>query len=353
MVITGSRDIIGRNREAGKQSCGYVSNLIPVEMIYASGMIPIRIDPRHRPKFVDSLLQTYVCEHARGCLEGGLAGDYGDLEGMVFTRTCDAIRNLYTLWVNNVPNGFSYFLSTPGNLGNNAGDYLFEEFKRFGQFLQGQQNITFTVDDLGSAIQLYNRIRDRLRSLTLSGSLSGTDLFHLFQAFHLMDPQEFYDAITGIDLDQISKPPSNVSIAITGSHFSDPGIISAIEALGIHVAILDLDSGPRSFWLDVEEEGDPLKALAERYIKAGAMDPSKHPCDARVGFFLSILKKVKIDGVVVMNQKYCDPYLFEEPFLKRTFEEEGIPSLFITTGERLEQKQQLINRIEAFMEMIL
>jgi benzoyl-CoA reductase subunit C len=167
-----------------------------------------------------------------------------------------------------------------------------------------------------------------------------------------MDPHEFCNEIENLNLESMEKPNSTVTLAVTGSHFSDPEIITTIEDLGIHVAILDLDFAPRSIWFNVEEEINPLKSLADRYIKSAALDPSKHPSIERVNFFLSLIKSVKTDGIVVMNQKYCDPYLFEESLMKKTFEEEGIPSFFITIGERLEQRQQLINRIEAFVEMI-
>jgi benzoyl-CoA reductase subunit C len=340
-------------KEAGKRLCGYVSNLIPVEIIHAFGMMPVRIEPRlSSHNLADSLLPTFVCEHIRGCLESGLADEYTDLDGTVFTRTCDVFRNLYTLWINNVPTGFSYYLSTPGNINRESMEYFSEELKRFKTFLQKQQGYLISDDDLKSSIRLYNRIRDRLRILSLSGILSGNDLFHLFHASHHMDPQEFCDEIDSLNLENMEKPNSTVKLAITGSHFSDPGIITTIEDLGIHVAILDLDFGPRSVWLNVEEEDDPLKSLANRYIKSAAFDPSKHPSTERVNFLLSLIKSVKTDGIVVMNQKYCDPYLFEESLMKKIFEEEGIPSFFITIGERLEHKQQLINRIEAFVEMI-
>ncbi len=340
-------------KEAGKRLCGYVSNLIPVEIIHAFGMMPVRIEPRlSSHNLADSLLPTFVCEHIRGCLESGLADEYTDLDGTVFTRTCDVFRNLYTLWINNVPTGFSYYLSTPGNINRESMEYFSEELKRFKTFLQKQQGYLISDDDLKSSIQLYNRIRDRLRILSLSGILSGNDLFHLFHASHHIDPQEFYDEIDNLNLENMEKPNSTVKLAITGSHFSDPGIITTIEDLGIHVAILDLDFGPRSVWLNVEEEADPLKSLANRYIKSAAFDPSKHPSTERVNFFLSLIRRVRTDGIVVMNQKYCDPYLFEESLMKKIFEEEGIPSFFITIGERLEHKQQLINRIEAFVEMI-
>lgn len=339
-------------RSSGKHLCGYVSSFIPEEMIHASGMIPVRVKPKAGGlKQADSLLQTFVCEHTRGCLEAGLAGDYSVLDGIVFTRTCDAIRNLYTIWVNNIPSGFKYYLSTPGNTDKDAVNYFREELEKFRRFLEERRGSAIIRDSLAESITLYNQNRHLMRSLATSDRFSGTDLFHLYNSATVMSPDDLYSMLKSIDPELMVVPEKTVRLAVTGSHFSDPDIIAVLEQLGAHVVILDLEIGLRRFWVDVNENCDPLEALAYRYL-GSALDPSKYPGQARRDLLISLLDLKKVDGLVVMNQKYCDPYLFEEPRLKRILDKKTIPSLFLTVGEELDHRQQFINRIQAFLEII-
>ncbi|MCP4754042.1 MAG: 2-hydroxyacyl-CoA dehydratase [Proteobacteria bacterium] len=346
------QETIKKHKESGKRLCGYVSGLVPEEMIHAAGMVPIMVGPTtHDSKRADALLQTFVCEHVRGCLEAGLAGDWSDLDGMVFTRTCDAVRNLYTIWLNNVGTGFSFYLSTPGNTDADAIDYFARELERLRDFLKEGTGRTVSMDSLLESIAVYNRNRALMRSLVDSGRLSGTQLFHLFNAALIADPLDLYRILDELDPEAVEMPEGSVKLAVTGSHFSDPEIVAVMENLGAQVAVLDLEIGFRRFATDVVENGDPLLALARRYLGSG-LDPSKHPARDRFDLLLSQMETANVDGVVVTNQRYCDTYLFEEPLLKEILDEKSIPSLFLKVGERLEHGEQLANRIQAFLETI-
>ncbi len=354
-ISLNKRETIREYAESGRRLCGYVSNFVPEEMIHASGMLPVMLGPpASANKIADSLFQTFVCDHVRGCLEAGLSGDYADLDCLIFTRTCDAIRNLYTVWINNVATDSSFYLSTPGNADEDAVAYFAEELEQFRKFLEkgkGSGTTGMTMDALSQSIALYNKNRRLLRSLSVSGRLSGSQMFHLYEAATITDPLELHTLLQKIDPEAIEVPDKPVKLIVTANHFSDPEIVANIENLGIRIVLLDLENGLRRIWNEVEENDDPLKALARRYV-GNHLDPSKHPSLERIELLISLAGTVKADGIIVMNQKYCDTYLFEEPLLKETLEKNRIPSLFLTTGERLEQGQQQANRIQAFLEMI-
>ena len=50
--------------------------------------------------------------------------------------------------------------------------------------------------------------------------------------------------------------------------------------------------------------------------------------------------------------KFCDPHLFDYPYLRDVLEKEGIPSMVLEMEGRLPSKEQFKTRCEAFMEMI-
>ena len=71
----------------------------------------------------------------------------------------------------------------------------------------------------------------------------------------------------------------------------------------------------------------------------------------RTDFIRETVSKYKADGVLVCNQKWCDPYLFQQPFLIQELRESGMPVASIEV-ERDIPIGPLRTRIEAFLEMI-
>jgi benzoyl-CoA reductase/2-hydroxyglutaryl-CoA dehydratase subunit BcrC/BadD/HgdB len=50
--------------------------------------------------------------------------------------------------------------------------------------------------------------------------------------------------------------------------------------------------------------------------------------------------------------KFCDPWCFDYPYLKKAFDEAGIPNQLIEVETNQPPAEQFRNRIQAFVEML-
>ena len=59
----------------------------------------------------------------------------------------------------------------------------------------------------------------------------------------------------------------------------------------------------------------------------------------------------KVEGVIALIQKFCDPHGFDYHHVVQAFEDVGIPSVFIEI-DNIVSVGQLKTRVQAFIEMI-
>jgi benzoyl-CoA reductase/2-hydroxyglutaryl-CoA dehydratase subunit BcrC/BadD/HgdB len=76
------------------------------------------------------------------------------------------------------------------------------------------------------------------------------------------------------------------------------------------------------------------------------------PSYDRFEFLKKLAEKYKVDGVINIAMKFCEPMLYDHPFLNKRFKELQIPYIFIEMLYNREQYKQLSTRFEAFAEMI-
>ena len=110
--------------------------------------------------------------------------------------------------------------------------------------------------------------------------------------------------------------------------------------------------GSRYFAGMIKTDGDPITAIAERYLQR-VICPAKHKDNkSRAENLISMAKGNGADGVIFMLLKFCDPHAFDYPYLKEALDKEGIPSLLFEVEDQPQAQGQLKTRIEAFLETL-
>ena len=64
------------------------------------------------------------------------------------------------------------------------------------------------------------------------------------------------------------------------------------------------------------------------------------------------MEQYRIEGVISIAQKYCDPYLFDVPFFEETLGNKGIPVLLLEIDETSMAIPGFKTRLETFVQMI-
>ncbi|MFQ5827312.1 MAG: 2-hydroxyacyl-CoA dehydratase, partial [Dehalococcoidia bacterium] len=73
----------------GGKVLGYFCTYVPEEIVYAAGVLPVRILGSHEPQDVtEPYLYGGFCPFCRDCLAQGLLGRYDYVDGVAIARSC-------------------------------------------------------------------------------------------------------------------------------------------------------------------------------------------------------------------------------------------------------------------------
>ncbi|MFO7569885.1 MAG: 2-hydroxyacyl-CoA dehydratase family protein [Smithellaceae bacterium] len=354
-----------RKDQHAQKIVGYVCSYAPEEFIHAAGALPVRLfgsdSGIHR---ADLHLQSYCCSLARGILEEALSGHLDVLDGVIFPHTCDTMQRLSDIWRLNLPQTFHADVVLPVKLNSpTARNYLADVLRTFRHDLEQKLGRSITDADLASSIRLYNAIRERMQRLfalrrEYPHLLPGRAFYVIIRAAMLMEREAFLDSLQGIVLELDAKAagqsPSAPAkrIVLSGGICSHPDIYDAIEQAGGVVTGDDLCTGERYFEGKIDEQMDPLLAIAKR-IYERPVCPAKHSgLTDRGENLMALMKASKADGVIFLLLKFCDPHAFDYPYIKDMLACANMPSLLLEMEDQAASGGQLQTRLETFIQIL-
>jgi benzoyl-CoA reductase subunit C len=140
-------------------------------------------------------------------------------------------------------------------------------------------------------------------------------------------------------------------LLIVGSEDDDTEFIKMVEKLGATVVIDEHCSGTRYFWNKVEAGDDRLYSIAERYVNRPPCPTKDWEERLRFPHILNLCRDFKVQGAIIIQQKFCDPHECDIMPLSHFLDENGIPSLFLEFDVTVPLGPFRV-RVEAFLEMI-
>jgi bcr-type benzoyl-CoA reductase subunit C len=343
---------------------GYFCSYAPEELIHAAGAVPFRIfGTRQNISLAESHLQSYCCSLVRGGLEDALKGNLSFLDGTVFPHTCDSIQRLSDIWRLNA--GFKFHLDVvlPVKLDRkSARTYMIDVLNQFKTDLSTALGTEISNEQLTRSILVYNRIRKLLYDIFIlrsknPGIISGGDVYRIIKASMVMDRDELLGLLTGLK-EKLSQQPIQLKsngkkrILLSGGICNHPDIYELIEESGGSVIWDDLCTGTRYAEGMIEKAGDPVEAIAERYMTRMVCPAKYGGLTTRGEHLVNQVKNHRADGVIFLFLKFCDPHSFDYPYLKKYLDDAGIPNMLLEIEEQPPPEGQLKTRFESFMEMI-
>jgi benzoyl-CoA reductase subunit C len=347
----------------GGKVVGTLCSYAPEEIIQAAGALPMRIFGSGAGiSRADAHLQAYGCSLIRGALEDLLAGRLDFLDGTVFPHTCDSIQRLSDIWRMHMGKGFHTDVVLPVKLDTeSAGAYMIQVMARFRKDMEKALNVEISDEMIRVAAETYNRIRFYLGRLyeirrENPGVVGSSDIHAVVRASMVMDRSRLGDLLAGLvqafEEKQTPLESDRKRILLCGGLCNMPDIFDAIENSNGRVVWDDLCSGSRYFSGKIHDEPDMIAALSERY-RNRVVCPAKHSgIYTRGEHIIRTAKTVSADGVIFVFLKFCDPHLFDYPYIKKMLEAENIPSLLFEVEEGALSQGQFRTRCEAFIEML-
>ncbi len=273
---------------------------------------------------------------------------------VVAETTCDGKKKMFELLGDLKP---LYVLELPQKPAGSEGFALWmAELRRLVSRLEDLTGIRVTGERLREAIRLMNRERRLRRELArfAGRGLTGREVLDAKSLISgIPEDLAAYDEIIGqagaAGLERVSRP----AILMTGvpmPHGAEK-VIDLVEAAGAVVIAQESCTGLKPLYEDVAEDGDPLEAVARKYLHL--------PCscmtvnDGRLDLLDDLVAEFRPDGIVDLVWQACLTYDVESVRVRRHVERKhGLPVLKIVTDYAPSDSQQLRLRIEAFVAML-
>ena len=362
-AVSDAGNYIRKLKDRGRKVLGYFCSYTPEEIILAAGIHPVRLfGTEGNITLADAHLQSYTCSLARGALEDALSGRLDFLDGTVFPHTCDTIQRLSDIWRLNTNFGFFADVVLPVKLNTeSAREYMKDVLQRFRADLEKGMGVTITDRALEESIEKYNMIRSCLKTIyelrsTDPGILTGSDLHAIVKGSMIMDRDYLLgrlpEVIEMLEEKEFSTGTGEKRIVLTGSICDHPDIYTIFEKSGGVVVWDDLCTGSRYFEGLTGTDGDPVAAIADRYIDR-QICPAKHMSNTVRGEnIVEMVRRNNARGVVFLLLKFCDPHDFDYPYMKEFLDRENIPSMLLEIEDQLPSEGQLMTRFETFIHML-
>ncbi len=348
--------------EQGGKALGTVCCYVPEELIHAAGLLPMRL--RATGATDDSQgkawMSTYSCSYAHTCLEKLLDGTYDFLSGVVSSDGCLMAERVYDNWRFADGTRLAYLVSVPRLTKDISYPWLRDEFAAMKSQLEEYTGKEITDEALRNSIALFNETRRLIRELyelQKDGNMyvKGSDVLRVILACMSMPKERFNELLKGYIEELKEQGPieqNDVRVVLIGSALDDPSYVEAIEAGGADV-VMDMQCfGSRYMWEEVDEDEDPLTALAKLHLTRPTCPRMMDSHEVLYDFIAEKVNEYKADGVIQVTMRNCDLWNGERVIFGERFKENDIPVLTLEREEITSNAGQLAVRVEAFVEML-
>ena len=367
------RDRPQQLREAKQQGIkiiGYFpGDYVPEEFIWASGAVPICLAHGGSPDMADAALSVVphvICPFARAQIGERLLKRtpyYEIIDMLVAPITCQHLRKVSEIWEYN--DDIEIFkLGIPHYYyGDFELEYYVDRLRVLKDRLQAFTGNVISDGKIGEAIELYNRMRELFRKISLLRRapdlpISSLDFVRLNHASYYADPVFMVDVLDSVyrelrEKTRVSKM-NMPRLLLIGPNiaYGDYKVLELAEAAGGKIVIEELCEGVRYYWHDIENKGDLLQSLARGYLV------DRLPCAfmrdstrKRFDFALKLAADFNVSGVIWYELLNCETYDSESYFFAQKMAERNIPMLILESSYGTADTGPLKTRIEAFIEI--
>lgn len=358
-------------KSEGRKVIGYLSALGPVEIMTAAGVVPLRLKGYADEPITkaDVHMETIVCPFVRNVFDAVLKGKYDYLDGMVMPHQCDSMDRTNDVWSYTLKLPYWHFLNVPHLTDGPSVEFMLQVLRLFITTLEKFTGNKVTNEMLALSVKAHNENRRLMRGLydlrkTNPPLITGEEMTRVQVAAMSLPVLESSGLIESVIGEVVQRKPqageSRKRIMLVGDQIDNPAIARIIEGAGAWLATDDVSIGTKVYWPEVSVTPDPLQGIAEHYLRhiklpttyASGGNTYQENLEERFGHLKEQISEFKIDGVILLINKYCDPYGFEVPAVKDYVESTGTPVLYVEYEYSNATLPRLATRVEAFLEMI-
>jgi len=340
---------------------GYMCSYMPEEILYAANVLPVRMLGGHEPQNVtEPHILGMFCPFCRDVLAQGLLGKYDYCDAIGITHTCKHLNQAFESMVlhKGVEN---FFIPMPNKLQcKQALPYYSGILGLFKKQIEEWTGNTITDDDLKRGIEIVDENRRLMREVYETRKvedppISGVDSMLMVCASQMYDKVEVNKIIAGVLKNELpgrkAMDDPGIRLMILGSENDDVKFLTMVEDVGASIVIDDHCTGSRYFWNTTEPGDDLMSVIADRYLKRPPCPIKDMPRRSRIPHIQGLAREWDVAGVIIIQQKFCDPHELDKVAVNKALEEAGFSTLYLEFDVTVPIGPFRI-RVEAFLETL-
>ena len=355
-------------KDKGRKVVGTFCTYTPRELIYAADAMSVSLCSTSDETVPDAekVLPKNLCPLVKSSYGFAITDKcpYMYFSDMIIGETtCDAKKKMYEL-LGEIKD--THVMQLPHSKNNFSMELWKNELVELIKKLEEKFDVKITEDKIKEAIKLCNKERKAMKEFFNLAKLNpspikGADMHEALYSSNFKFDRELYineiKSLTNSLKEKYDKGETPFKkgtprILITGCPTGGlvDKIVKQLEEAGSSVVCFENCVGTKNFEMLVDEDKEPIDAIAERYlnIPCSIMTPN----DDRMNRIKEYIKDYSVDGVVDVTLTACHTYAIETEKVRRAVESCGKSYLAVETNYSNSDAGQLKTRLEAFVEML-
>jgi len=355
MNIPTRRDIITKVKSEGGRIAAVMPFHYPRALLRAFNIHPMEV---WGPPHVDDLsggqhFPEYTCKIVTRATRFLQSKSVADVDYILTPHTCDSLQGMASILKDHldIPQPVVTLYHPRGR---RPSDYTFmlAELRRISEELAeltgknpSQNEFLTAIDSENRALDLFRRIAENRHRYVVSDR----DFFTVLRAREYLPAEDFISQAESLPTGTPNQ--SGPGLMLSGIVPEPMHLFDHIQSCGAHVLTDDLACCSRRLY-DPVGTGDPLKGLAEHLLSMPPDTTVSTPYAERFDYLLAKMKVAGAKGVIVYDPKFCEPELFYIPMFEKAVKAAGFGFLHVEVELGTEIPHTVLNRIDAFIEVL-
>ena len=347
--------------ETGKGAVGIMPIYAPVEMVHATGYLPMGIWGAQGKTIskARTYLPPFACSIMQQVMELQCEGAYDELAAVLFSVPCDTLKCLSQKWKGTSP---VIVFTHPQNRGLEAANkFLVQEYELVKAQLRHYLGVTITNAALERSIAIYNENRQVMREFVKVAAdypqvIDAVSRHAVFKARQFMLKEKHTELVKELIAEVKAMPVqpwTGKKVIVAGILLEPNELLDIFNEFGLAIVDDDLAQESRQIRVDVlDGEEGPLYRMAKAWQQMYGCSVATDTKKGRGKMLMNKMTQTGADAVIIAQMKFCDPEEWDYPVMYREFEERGVKNLMIEVDQEVTSFEQVKTRLQSFVEMM-
>jgi len=355
MQIPSRKEIIQKIKSKAGKIAAVLPYHYPRALLRAHGIFPIEVwGPPHVDDMAGSQhFPEYTCKIVQKATQF-LTGPMADpVDCILVPHTCDSLQGMASVMKDFMPSSRPLFtLYHPRGRRQSDLVFLTAELTYLSRELTQFSGVNPTDRDLKEAMAIENLATELFAGIATNRKdydLSDRAFYTLLRSREYLPAEDFISLAR--ELPRGRPDLKGPALMISGIVADPLDLFDHINDFGAHVIGDDLGCCSRRIYTH-SALGKPFAAMAEQLMSMPPDPTVSSPYKDRFDHIVNRMKSSRARGLLVYDPKFCEPELFYLPMLEEAVVSAGFGFFYVETELSPTIPQTVLNRINAFIEVI-